>query len=124
VPGAVTVIVIDADAPGASVARVHVTVVVPEQLQPVPVAETRLVPAGSGSETLTEFAVTVDELFVTVTVYVRVPFVWTGSGESVFVIERSAIPTVDVAVDVLFAGVLSFEDETVAVLEIVPGDAG
>jgi hypothetical protein len=70
VAGAVTLIVIaGAVVLGAIEARVQVTV--PDtfaQLQPVPDAETKLVPAGSGSETLTELAVIVAELFVTLTV--------------------------------------------------------
>jgi hypothetical protein len=65
VVGAVTVIVIGAVVFGASVERVHVTVVVPLQLQPVPLAETNVVPAGSVSETLSELAVIVVELFLT-----------------------------------------------------------
>src|SRR5438270_697669 len=39
-----------------SEARVQVTVVVPVHVQPVPVAETSFVPAGSGSETESELA--------------------------------------------------------------------
>jgi hypothetical protein len=66
--GAVTVIVIAAVAPAASVARVHVTVAVPEQLQPVPFAETNVVVGGRVSETLTEFASVTALLFVTLTV--------------------------------------------------------
>jgi altronate dehydratase len=38
------------------VARVQVTVVVPEQDHPVPVAETKVALAGSGSDTLTNVA--------------------------------------------------------------------
>ena len=37
-------------------ARVQATVAVPAQVQPVPPAETKLVPAGNGSETETELA--------------------------------------------------------------------
>jgi hypothetical protein len=120
--GAVTVIVTFEVVLAASVARVHVTV--PELLlhvHPAPEAETKLVPDGSGSDTLTEFATIVDELLVTPSVYVSVPPVATGSGLAVFVIETSATPTVVVWVAVSLPGVLSFGDETVAVFEIVPG---
>src|SRR5205807_1437286 len=69
VEGAVTTIaILEAVVLGAIEARVQVTVDVPEQAQPVPVAETKVVPAGSGSETLTEVAVIVEELLVTLTV--------------------------------------------------------
>jgi hypothetical protein len=64
VPGALTTIVNVAVVPAASVARVHVTVGLPEQLQPVPVDEMNVVPAGSGSDTLMELA-SIVELFVT-----------------------------------------------------------
>jgi hypothetical protein len=64
--GAVTTMVmLGAVVLGAIEALVQVTVVVPEQLHPVPVAETKVVSAGRGSLTLTEVAVTVEELFVT-----------------------------------------------------------
>ena len=69
VEGAVTTIVIaGAVVLGAMDGRVQVTVVVPAQIQPVPVDETKVVPAGSGSDTLTEVAVIVDELLVTLIV--------------------------------------------------------
>jgi hypothetical protein len=90
VPGALTTMSKLADAPAASDALVHVTVDVPEQLHPVPVAETNVVPLGIESLTLTDVAGTELELLVTVTVYVTFPLTATGSGESVFVIERSA----------------------------------
>jgi hypothetical protein len=90
VPGALTTMSKLADAPAASDARVHVTVDVPEQLHPAPLAETKVVPPGIVSLTLSDVAGTVLELFVTLIVYVRFAFVWTGSGASVFVIERSA----------------------------------
>jgi hypothetical protein len=74
--GAVTgIVIVGAVVLGAIDARVHVTVVIPEtvaslQLQSVPEAEpdVYVVPEGSGSETLTDVAVTVDELFVTLIV--------------------------------------------------------
>ena len=50
--GAVTTIVMaGAVVLGAMEARVQFTVVVPEQAQPVPADETKVVPAGSGSDT-------------------------------------------------------------------------
>lgn len=52
----------------ARVGIVHVTVVVPVQVHPVPLAETKVVPAGRGSETETEVAATVALLLVTVKV--------------------------------------------------------
>jgi hypothetical protein len=76
------------------------------------------------SETLTDDAATVDELFVTVIVYVRVPLMATGSGESVLVIERSATWTLVDAVAVLLPGVLSFGEETVALLVMEPAVLG
>src|SRR5687767_15295446 len=76
------------------------------------------------SETLTSVAATVDELFVTLIVYVSVPLTTTGSGESVFVIDRSATWTAVVAVAVLLPGVLSLGDDTVALLVMEPAVAG
>jgi hypothetical protein len=66
--GAVTEIVIAGAAPTASVARVQVTV--PEallQVQPVPVADTNVTPAGSVSETET-FAAGLGPAFATLRV--------------------------------------------------------
>jgi hypothetical protein len=66
VDGAVTwMLMVGAVVLAAIDARVHVTVVEPEHDQPVPAAETRVEPAGSGSETLTFVAGTVAELLVT-----------------------------------------------------------
>ena len=90
VPGALTTMSKLAEAPIASDGRVHVTVDVPEQVHPVPLAETKVVATGIVSVTLSDVAATVLELLVTFIVYVRFAFVWTGSGESVLVIERSA----------------------------------
>ena len=68
VAGAVTLIVITGALEFAAIeARVQVIVVVPEQVQPIPEAEP-VMPPGSGSETLTEVAATVVELFETVNV--------------------------------------------------------
>ena len=68
VAGAVTLIVITGALEFAAIeAVVQVIVVVPEQVQPVPEAEP-VMPPGSGSETLTEVAATVVELFETVSV--------------------------------------------------------
>ena len=56
--GAVTAIAIEGAAPTTNVARVHVTVPAALlQAHPVPVALTKVVPAGSGSTTDTLFAV-------------------------------------------------------------------
>src|SRR5438067_6570978 len=65
VPGAFTTRSKLADAPAARDVRVHVTVDVPEQLHPVPLAETNVVPVGIVSDTETDVAGTVFELFVT-----------------------------------------------------------
>ena len=65
VDGAVTTIVKLALVFFTRVARVQVTVVVPEHAHPVPLAETNVVPAGSVSTTLTEVASMVVDGFVT-----------------------------------------------------------
>src|SRR5436190_830988 len=52
----VTTIVMSGAVVTARLARVQVTVVVPVQVQPVPLADTRVVFRGSGSETETELA--------------------------------------------------------------------
>ena len=57
VPGAVIEMVIAGAAPVGSEARVHVTVDVPLQDQPEPLADTKPAPAGSESETDTDVAV-------------------------------------------------------------------
>ena len=68
VAGAVTLIVITGALEFAAIeARVQVIVVVPEHVQPIPEAEP-VMPPGSGSETLTDVAATVVELFETVNV--------------------------------------------------------
>src|SRR5262249_28912247 len=54
--GASKEIAIAGAAPAARAGRVHVIVLVPEQLQPVPEADTRLAPAGMVSVTDTEVA--------------------------------------------------------------------
>src|SRR5438105_2603525 len=113
-----------ADAPAARDARVHVTVDVPEQLQPVPLAETNVVPLGIVSDTVTDVAGTALELLVTVMVYVTFPLIATGSGESVFVIERSATWTEVDWLAVLLLCVLSLGDETVAVFVMFPAVLG
>src|SRR5688572_11402724 len=82
-------------APGARLPRLQVTVPPPSPLAggvQVPwlgVADVNVTPAGRLSVTTTPAAVDGPAL-VTVTVYVSVPFASTGSGESVFVTERSA----------------------------------
>ena len=65
-----TTIVISGAAPTASDAREHDTVAVPEQVQPVPDADTKLVPAGTASDTDTEVATDGPPL-ETANVYVR-----------------------------------------------------
>ena len=68
VGGAVTTIVMGGAAEFPVIdGRVHVTVAVPEQAQPVPLAETKVVPAGIVSATEIDVAAGV-ELLVTVTV--------------------------------------------------------
>lgn len=99
--------------------------------QPVPwlgVAEVNVTPAGNVSVTVTAAALA-GPLFVTVIEYVRVPLTDTGSGESVFVIDRSAwfagAFTVVVPGALLFAvfGSVSFA-VTLAVLLNVPAAVG
>lgn len=68
VGGAVTTIVKAAAAPAAMDPRVHVTVSVPLQVHPDPLAETNVVPSGMVSVTLTDVAATVAELLLTVMV--------------------------------------------------------
>jgi hypothetical protein len=68
VAGAVTTRLNDAEAPAASAGRVHVTGEDALHVQPVPLAETKVVPAGMVSATLRLVAGTAEELFVTVIV--------------------------------------------------------
>src|SRR5262245_11140231 len=80
--------------PGGRLPPVRLHVTVPDELlqfQLVPVALTKVTPAGSVSTTLTADASSGPALLTPI-VYVNVPTVATGSGESVFVIERSAVP--------------------------------
>src|SRR6266550_7446921 len=84
-----TTMVTVADAAALIAPSEHVTVVVPEHVPCDAVADTRAVPAGSVSDTVAEVA-WFGPLFVTVIVYVRGLPTVTGSGESVFVIARSA----------------------------------
>src|SRR5205823_2271766 len=102
VAGAVHVIVIDGAAPSPSAAVVQVTTwLATPHVQPVPVAETNVVPAGRVSVTVT-VAASLGPAFATSTVYVSVPPAATGSGASVTAIERSALElTVVSAVAVL-----------------------
>jgi hypothetical protein len=67
-PGAVTTRSKLAELLAARDGRVHVTGDDALQVQPVPLAETNVVPAGIVSETLRDVAATVAELFVTVIV--------------------------------------------------------
>ena len=125
VDGSVTMRVIVADAPFASVPRVQVTVVVPLQLPWLGVAETNDVPAGSASVTTT-FAAALGPAFDTAIVYVSEPPVPYGPACGVLAMERSALATTFVfAVALLLPGVGSVEaDETVAVLDRAAGAAG
>ena len=70
---------------------VQVTVIVPAQVQPVPVAETRLAPAGIRSVTVTD-AASDGPALDTFSVYVTGRPAQTGSGASACVMERSARP--------------------------------
>ena len=85
----------------------------------------KVVPPGSVSVTLTLVAV-LGPLFVTVRVYVNVAPAVTGSGESVFVIERSdEAVTVVLSLSLLLPGTGSLTLEaTVALLVIVPPALG
>ena len=120
--GAVTTIVMFGAAPGARLPPVRLQVTVPDTLLQVQferaVALTKVVPAGIVSTTLTADASS-GPAFDTPMVYVNVPLMNTGSGLSVFVIERSATWTDVKAVTVLFPAVLSLGDVTVAVFERV-----
>src|SRR5262245_28397088 len=62
--GAVTKIVMSGAAPTARLARVHVTVVVPLQVQPLPVTLTSVTPAGRASVTVTAEAVSGPALLI------------------------------------------------------------
>ncbi len=123
--GALTAMVIAGAAPTASVARVHVTVAVPLQLQPGPVAETRDAPVGSVSETATDAAVEGPPL-ATFSVYVMGLPAQISAGPPDCAIERSArAKTVDVVEAPLLAEAGSFvADETPAVLTMDPASAG
>src|SRR5438067_2287485 len=90
-----TTMSIPAVAPPGKIPRSQVTVVVPEQDPTVAVADTSVAPAGRGSVTVTPLVVDGPAdvpLLVTVRWYARVCPCKTGSGESVFVIDRSAGP--------------------------------
>jgi hypothetical protein len=124
VDGAVTTIVIVELAPAASEDKVQLVAEVPLQVHPLAVRDWNVVPAGIVSVRVRFAAGTPAELFVTVIVYVNVPPVVTGSGLSVFVIDRSATLTSVAAVAVLFPLVLSLGDETVALFVIDPAEDG
>src|SRR5438552_1026303 len=101
----------------ASELRVQVTVVVPVHVQPLPEAETKLVPAGNGSETDSELA-SDGPRFATVNTYVIVLPQYTLAGP-LFVIDRLALVFTTVAsVALLLPGVASgVELETLAVFD-------
>src|SRR5712692_10471591 len=95
--GAVTTMVIGgAVAPGPSgVLLVQVTTPwLWVQVQPVPVALTKVTPAGNVSITVIGAAAVEGPPLCTVRVYVSAPPAVTGSGESLLVIDRSAHSTV------------------------------
>jgi hypothetical protein len=82
-------------APPGKIPRLQISVVVPEHDPTLGVADTSVAPAGRVSVTVTPLVVEgPDEvpLLVTVKWYARVCPSRTGSGESVFVIDRSAGP--------------------------------
>lgn len=113
-------------APFASAPRLQVTTPAASEHEPTDgVAETYEVPAGTVSLTVTAAALE-GPAFATVIVYVTLLPAMTGSGESAFVIERSADGlTVVPWVDELF--VLSGSvtpDETETVFEIDPAEPG
>src|SRR5690242_14008177 len=84
--------------------RVQVTVVVPEQAQPLPETETNVSPVGSVSVTEIEAAFE-GPLFVTLSVYVTSFPQCTVLGLPDFAIERSAeVLTAVAAIPVLFVG--------------------
>jgi hypothetical protein len=103
VEGAVTMIEKLAAVFAAIDALVHVTLVVAVggQVQPAPLALTKVTPLGKVSVTLTVEAAVVRELFVTAIAYVKVPPEATGSGESVLVMLRSAVAATAVNVAVI-----------------------
>jgi hypothetical protein len=82
-------------APPGKIPRLQVRVIVPEHDPTLDVAETSVAPAGSVSVTVTPLVVDGPDdvpLLVMVKWYVRVCPCRTGSGESLFVIDRSAGP--------------------------------
>src|SRR5207237_434325 len=124
--GAVHVIVIEGAAPTAADARVHVTTwPATPHAQPVPVAETKVVPAGSVSVTVT-VAAALGPAFETSTVYVSVAPAVTGSGASVIAIDRSAlaVTVVDWLAELLPAAGSAVVAVTVALAVIDPPAVG
>jgi hypothetical protein len=118
--------VIVAEAPFARLPRLHVTVPAACEHDPVDgVADTNEVPDGSASVICTPAALE-GPPFETVTVYVKLLPAETGSGESVFVTERSAAGTTVVpAVAVLLVASGSVVVEaTTALFEIEPVELG
>lgn len=123
--GAVATIAIAGAAPLASEARVHVTVVVPLHAQPVPVADTKVMPAGRVSTTESEVAV-LGPALLTLIVNVTLLDATAGSGASVIAIDTSDEAVTAVVVEaVLFALSGSGVVEAIAaVVVIVPPAAG
>src|SRR5262245_27047882 len=87
--GAVITIVMGGAAPTASAGRVHVTVVVPPQLQPVPPADTSAAPAGRTSVAVTDAAAE-GPAFETVSMYAIGWPVQIEAGAPLCPMERSA----------------------------------
>src|SRR5205814_887327 len=85
---AVVTIVIVTDAPFARLPRLQLTTAPPVQVPCELVTETNVIPAGSGSATLTPVAAS-GPLFVTVSVQVTLLPSVAGFGEPLFVIARS-----------------------------------
>src|SRR5712692_10588546 len=126
--GAVTTMVIGGAGPGGrSVLRVQVTTpALCAQTQVLPLALTKLTPAGSVSVTVIVAAAVEGPPLVTCSVYVSAPPAVTGSGASLLVIDRSAeAVTVVGAVSQLFSGLGSAVGElTQALLLMLPPSLG
>jgi hypothetical protein len=119
---ATTRVMVGAVAPAVSAGRVHVAELLPElvQVQPVPVADPKVTPAGRVSVTESP-AASEGPLFTTTREYDTVPFTVTVAGPDL-VMARSADAVMPVVVDeVLFAGLGSaVVEETLAVFVSEP----
>jgi hypothetical protein len=115
-------VIVGAVVPAASAARVQVTETFPvfEHAQPVPVADTKVTPAGSVSVTL-RFAASDGPLSVTTSEYATDDPATTDAGPDLLIARSAEAVTVVVAVAVLFAGFGSaVVDATLAVLLRLP----